>query len=809
MATPIGHWTTVPLQRVSGEFQVGVVCAHKDGIQKVAFSVNGGDAVDVTAPSWESQRDDWVWCYVLTIDCSQESDGDMTVDATVYADDGETPTTYALAQITLRNNDGATLDAETAYVATTGSDSTGDGTVGNPFATIYKAIKSFTVVDGATIFLQEGDYTFGNYAFPQPTGNTEWFIITTAAGASRANTRITASHGDGLRCGNCCLRNLTLIPSTGFANGVRNARSGGTQQLWYDGCVISGDLNAGNVRNVNWHNNGDWEIVYGTSCECENVRITLSGAAMMRGCTLTRITEFPCRNPNVALNLEFYECSNQIDDGTYSPGEVILFAFTVARDQCVIQHVRGYDNRAGFIDQVDTGDTFTNFYLFDIACLKNADGAGNVNPEFNADLTHFLMHYCTIGDDVIRWVRPDLRTYADCQIKNCWLDIIQVITSGDDTDLEDGITWDYINYEGPESAPLYTPGTNLTEEETDEGMEDDDGGDYRLLETADAYEFGTVLYDLPTGSRGPRNATNPDLGAFIDATQADGGFGESILSNDGTAAFTIPVPTQNVSGTVATEGTSAFTIPLPTQAASGLSEHQGTSAFTAPVPTQNVSGLVSTEGTAAFTIPLVTQNVSGTVATEGTAAFTIPLVTQNVSGLVSTEGTAAFAIPLPTQNVSGISEHQGTSAFTIPLPTQAVSGTAGTGGTSAFTLPVPTQNASGISEHQGTSAFTLPAPTQNVSGSVETTGTTAFTAPIPTQNVSGTVRHIGTITFTIPVATQNVSGISKHQGTSAFTLPVPTQDATSLSILDAHSIGRHTAKPTILKPRQTLGNVEI
>ena len=55
--------------------------------------------------------------------------------------------------------------AETYYVSPTGSDSTGDGTSDNPFATIEKArdtIRSINMTQDITVFLYGGRYELAN-----------------------------------------------------------------------------------------------------------------------------------------------------------------------------------------------------------------------------------------------------------------------------------------------------------------------------------------------------------------------------------------------------------------------------------------------------------------------------------------------------------------------------------------------------------------------------------------------------------------------------------------------------------------------
>ena len=56
------------------------------------------------------------------------------------------------------------VEAATYYVSTTGSDATGDGSVGNPWATIDHADSQFLLSAGDTVVVQAGTYTMTNSA---------------------------------------------------------------------------------------------------------------------------------------------------------------------------------------------------------------------------------------------------------------------------------------------------------------------------------------------------------------------------------------------------------------------------------------------------------------------------------------------------------------------------------------------------------------------------------------------------------------------------------------------------------------------
>ena len=54
----------------------------------------------------------------------------------------------------------------TWYVATTGSDTTGDGTIGNPVRTIQHAVRYHAINPGDTVYIRQGNYNEYIKIFP-------------------------------------------------------------------------------------------------------------------------------------------------------------------------------------------------------------------------------------------------------------------------------------------------------------------------------------------------------------------------------------------------------------------------------------------------------------------------------------------------------------------------------------------------------------------------------------------------------------------------------------------------------------------
>ena len=89
-ARAIARWDVVPYQVFDGEFQIGVVAFHRDGIHRVDFSVNGTDPEDIVSVYQPTMNDrTGVVEYWATLDASMFDDGLVEVRAIVYPNTGE------------------------------------------------------------------------------------------------------------------------------------------------------------------------------------------------------------------------------------------------------------------------------------------------------------------------------------------------------------------------------------------------------------------------------------------------------------------------------------------------------------------------------------------------------------------------------------------------------------------------------------------------------------------------------------------------------------------------------------------------
>lgn len=302
-AMAIAHWDVVPYQTFSGRFEVGVVAFHINGIARVDFSVNGGPWSSVTRLYINPQTG--VNEYVATLDTATFlQGGPIEVRAIAYPTAGVPRVLESLPLNVSIDNPPASI---ARYVSPAGSDSTGDGSVDHPFATLMQAefaigqASGTHTADGGTIYLEPGNYNFGTRQWwLDTTTSTAWLTITPAPGVPRTSVALVSGTPDGIRTGLVHIDNLMITPGPGqtvLLSPVINA------SLWIDHCVLSGQ---GRTVDMEWTNG--FSHIYATDSDVSNSRDGLVGADLARNVSVHDIgsdafsdtsTILKCRAANI------------------------------------------------------------------------------------------------------------------------------------------------------------------------------------------------------------------------------------------------------------------------------------------------------------------------------------------------------------------------------------------------------------------------------------------------------------------------------------------------------------------------------
>lgn len=254
-AKAIARWDVVPFQTFDCAFEIGVVAFHINGIDRVEFSLNGGPWAAVTEMTRNPRTN--VVEYWANLDCEGLADGPVEIRAIAYPTVG-IPRVLGGAMngpgagkgehsLFLNSNGNGTLPVISRYVAPTGDDTTGDGSIGKPFKTIMKAARAIQNAtgkgnaDGGRILLAPGDHRLGKYAFSllTKTENT-WLTLAPADGTSRQTVRIIGADTDGLRTKLVRLRNLTIAPAPGYDQTILTSNGPMEDYIWVDDCELIG-----------------------------------------------------------------------------------------------------------------------------------------------------------------------------------------------------------------------------------------------------------------------------------------------------------------------------------------------------------------------------------------------------------------------------------------------------------------------------------------------------------------------------------------------------------------------------------------
>lgn len=202
----VARWTDIPYRTITEVEWFGVAAFHRNGIDRVEFSANNGAWVSVVAMT--AHPDTGVWAYHCKIDPAATSDQLVEIRARIYPSTAGTCRVlggdYASSLTTGPNvngvysqyvwtNDGGTYDGTYKYVGAAGNDTTGDGSLGNPYLTIRRAVAAIgATLDNCEVRCLAGSYDMSTYTSGDiPTADSRWFTICAAPGLTNADVSIT------------------------------------------------------------------------------------------------------------------------------------------------------------------------------------------------------------------------------------------------------------------------------------------------------------------------------------------------------------------------------------------------------------------------------------------------------------------------------------------------------------------------------------------------------------------------------------------------------------------------------------------
>ncbi|MBK7405918.1 MAG: hypothetical protein IPJ41_15180 [Phycisphaerales bacterium] len=424
-ADAIARWDVVPYQTIAGDFPVGILAFHMNGIDHVSVSLEGGPWTNISTMQINPRTG--VREYVMIIpgdDPDLSEDELIEVRAIAYPKNVGTP--RLLAPLFLYVNNSGTLTGLKLNVASGGSDATGDGSAAKPFGTIQKALNAcntnMALMDGAEIVITEpGRYDINQPA--KPLLNSRWITIRPASGLSRDDVVIAAgSTTDLIRPNTQRLRfqNVTLDFSDMYQMYKEDPHA-----QWYDHCrwtygqgwTYTPPASVSPVRNVGYGG------LYITDSVAENMLYAFVWCNLVRNSHAEKISGDVFQN-----SLMVVDSSAHNIDGTVLSHHSDLLQYFGYFDNLIIYNVNAsmiISTQNIFLDHANS--TFTNCAFVNIS-VQNAQS----DPPFsqlNSPHDHVLFYH--ISNPGQRFVlRDDMAgskkfTAKNVFFRNCIVERIQ------------------------------------------------------------------------------------------------------------------------------------------------------------------------------------------------------------------------------------------------------------------------------------------------------------------------------------------------------------------------------------------------
>ena len=276
---PTAHWDLAPHRDVTGNFNIGVFAHYAPGIDSVQFRFNGtGSWIPVENPVLNPRTS--AYEYTLAMPSSIIPLGNYFVEAVAVGSDG------AIKVLPARNINifPTGISYTDVYVdADSGSDGAGDGSAGNPFQTIGRALNSLAGAgDGARIYLVDAVATYSVTAEPVPgvLTNNRYLNVEPAPGSSKANVTLSAWNTAAIT--KLHLNSLTITGPVGVGASTAPV-------LWLDDCDLTGAGQSTSIGANGWTDG--WSQVYMTGGQIVEALQSVDDFELTRGVTIADVGE--------------------------------------------------------------------------------------------------------------------------------------------------------------------------------------------------------------------------------------------------------------------------------------------------------------------------------------------------------------------------------------------------------------------------------------------------------------------------------------------------------------------------------------
>lgn len=548
-ARAIARWDVVPDQVFSSDFRIGVVAYHVNGIDRVEFSVEGGDWYGVSAPSKNDRTG--VVEYVATLAAADFADGKIEVRAIAYPVAG---VPRVLDSLTLWANPKGTLTSREIFV---------DGILGNDLNPGTKALPVRTIGAGLVLvssgantggggfvtLIAPGTYDVPNYTsnFATVAGilgcvdihNSRWITVRPADGLARKDVTIAPTTRRNVRMR---VDRLAFSGVTIDFDKVRQFYLDGPQaRIWFDGCRWTNPF--GRTKGYTdlrrpVANPSSSCMAYATSSEATDVHFGFVDHCLVRGCRLSLVSLSAFSETDLVLD-------STVDDldGTIFRGTSSLLAWSGTQRNVIVSNLIARDiDSAANVQFGATSSSYEDFALVNVAVENVPRGTGV--STLAAPLRHaFFAHLSNPGQKVR--LRDDLtgtaRLAASVVVfENCVLEDLAPVSGS--SSLPSGITVDHTHFCGNR-----TFGKSPTSGSVSVGGDATYGFEYAGSSAID--ESASLIPDLTAATWTHGSAAKPNRGAFPFTVTAPKSSGETLVPGTGFTGETAePSPVGSGSG---------------------------------------------------------------------------------------------------------------------------------------------------------------------------------------------------------------------------------------------------------------------
>jgi hypothetical protein len=512
-AKAIARWDVVPYQTFTGDFNVGVVAFHINGIDRVEFSANGGPWTAATSMQLNPQTN--VWEYTATMHATDFQDGPVELRAIVYPRgsglprllsgpvDGGTAYLNGNHSMFLSANSHGTLPGRTVYVSSTiGSDTAGDGSAATPYMTpayaLGKITQQYGSSDGATVYLMAGNYSWGPPSSTYPATQTRWATLTAAPGVPASSVVFNTY-------GSCGFRTRLIHASNLTVQGAVSFRTADESYLWVDGCRLIGPgihIDSGFFE----VGSGTWSGVYCTDCEASDNRNGIRGATFTRNCYVHDISGSPFGDTRMAVSNVADRYQEVVED---FHGDVFHWQPPDNTwENLIVYNLQAKNfNTQGLFGEVGTGSRIDNAAMVNIHVSRETT-SGDCGGWWELGTNHLLMWYVQYPDEQFSWAQPNFgTTLTNVSVQG------NVVYAFSVAGLPTGSRVDENHYINPSLYGALLLGTNLTT--GDPLYVDPTNQDYRLQATSPLLNrVSRDLLGVPADVRGRRRAATTAAGPY-------------------------------------------------------------------------------------------------------------------------------------------------------------------------------------------------------------------------------------------------------------------------------------------------------